>query len=249
MKIKDIEINYTQYGNKKGKNVVLLHGWGQNIKVMDVIGKRLDKYFYITNIDFPGFGNSEEPKKALTIYEYEEILYELLKKLKIDNPILIGHSFGGRVSIIYASKHKVEKLVLLGAPFRVKDKKQSLKTKILKILKKLPILNEYEDYFKSKIGSTDYRNATSIMRETLVNVVNTDLTDNLKEISTPTILVWGTNDVEVPIEEAMYAKSIMKNAALIELHRGTHYAFIEQIDRLIKILENFFEVDKIRRKK
>ena len=41
MNIKDVYVNFIQYGNKSGKNIVLLHGWGQNIEMMDPIGKRL----------------------------------------------------------------------------------------------------------------------------------------------------------------------------------------------------------------
>ena len=137
MKIKDININFVQYGNKKGKNIVLLHGWGQNTNVMDIIGKRLEKHCYITNVDFPGFGDSEEPKKALTIYEYEEVIEELLNELNIVNPILIGHSFGGRVAIIYASKNKVDKLILLASPFRAK-KKTIVKNKNIEDIKRFP---------------------------------------------------------------------------------------------------------------
>ena len=118
MNIKDVNINFIQYGNKKGKNVVLLHGWGQNISMMDPIGKRLEKDFHITNIDLPGFGNSSEPTYGYTIYDYYEVIDELLTKLKIDNPILIGHSFGGRIAIVYAAKKKVDKLVLLSSPFK-----------------------------------------------------------------------------------------------------------------------------------
>ncbi len=241
MNKENIGINYVQYGNKKGKNIILLHGWGQNIQVMDIIGKKLYKNYYITNIDFPGFGKSEEPKEPLTIYQYGEMLEDLLKDLNIDNPILIGHSFGGRVAIIYASKNKTNKLVLLGAPYRRENKKQSLKVKTLKTLSNLPILNKFKDYIKTKIGSTDYKAASPIMRETLVNVVNTDLTEELKHIIAPTLLIWGTLDTAVPIEEAKYAESIMKDAALIELEGCTHYAFIEQNDRIIKILDNFFK--------
>ena len=61
MNIKDVYVNFIQYGNKSGKNIVLLHGWGQNIEMMDPIGKRLQKDFYITIIDLPGFGKSSEP--------------------------------------------------------------------------------------------------------------------------------------------------------------------------------------------
>ena len=247
MKIKDLEINYIQYGNEKGKNIVLLHGWGQNTNVMDIIGKKLYKDFYITNLDFPGFGKSEMLKESLNIYQYEEILEELLSKLKIKNPILIGHSFGGRVAIIYASKNKTEKLVLLAAPFRKVYKTLPLKVRILKLLKKIPILSKYKDFFKTKIGSKDYKNSTPIMRETLVNIVNEDITENLKQIICPTLLVWGSLDTEVPIEDAKYAQTIMKDAGLVEIQGSTHFAFIEQNDKVIKILENFLEVDKSRR--
>jgi len=235
MKIRDLEINYIQYGNELGKNIVLLHGWGQNTNVMDIIGKKLNKDFYITNLDFPGFGKSEAPKEALTIYQYEEILEELLSKLKIKNPIIIGHSFGGRVAIIYASKNITEKLVLLAAPFRKLYKKLPLKVKILKFLKNMPILNKYKDYFKTKIGSKDYKNSTPIMRETLVNVVNEDITENLKEISCPTLLIWGSLDTEVPIADAKYAETIMKDVGLVEIQGSTHFAFIEQNDKVINI--------------
>ena len=44
--------------------------------------------------------------------------------VKIKNPIMIGHSFGGRISIIYAAKKGVEKLVLLASPFKRSVKKK-----------------------------------------------------------------------------------------------------------------------------
>ena len=92
-------INYIQYGS--GKDIVLLHGWGQNIQMMTPLGDRLQKKFRITILDFPGFGDSDEPDIGLTIENYTEILENFLQKLKIDTPIIIGHSFGGRVGINY----------------------------------------------------------------------------------------------------------------------------------------------------
>ena len=131
-KIKNIEINYIQYG--KGEDVVLLHGWGQNIQMMDPLGKNLSDKFKITILDFPGFGSSEIPDFVYNIDDYTESLKELLDSLKIDKPILIGHSFGGRIAISYASKYDVSKLVLFGSPFKVR-KKNGLKVQILKSLK------------------------------------------------------------------------------------------------------------------
>ena len=55
-------------------------------------------------VDLPGFGESNEPDIIWTMYDYAECIHELLKSLKVKNPILVGHSFGGKISLIYASK-------------------------------------------------------------------------------------------------------------------------------------------------
>lgn len=244
MNIKDIYINYVQYGNERGKDVVLLHGWGQNISMMDPIGKGLSKDYHITILDLPGFGDSAEPPYGYTIYDYYEILSEFLDKLKIKNPILVGHSFGGRLSIIYAAKKKVEKVVLLAAPFKRSTKKNTFKVKLLKFMKKVPVIKELEHYMKSKIGSTDYRNASFVMRSVLVNTVNEDLTEYLKQIEVPTILIWGDLDTAVPVEDARYAETIMKDAGLIVYEGCTHYAYLERINQTINILNSFLKEGK-----
>jgi len=244
MNIKDVYVNFIQYGNKSGKNIVLLHGWGQNIEMMDPIGKRLQKDFYITIIDLPGFGKSSEPTYGYTVYDYFEIVDELLRKLKIKNPIMIGHSFGGRISIIYAAKKGVEKLVLLASPFKRSVKKNTFKIKLLKFLKKVPVVKELESYMKTKIGSRDYRNATPIMRLILVNTVNEDLTEYLKQIESPTLLIWGDLDTEAPLEDAKYAETIMKDAGLIIYQGATHYAYLERINEVINVLNVFLKEGK-----
>lgn len=75
--IKNIDINYIQYGN--GKDVVLLHGWGQNIEMMKPIGDRICNNHRVTIIDFPGFGESMEPTEPWDISKYSLMLEELIK--------------------------------------------------------------------------------------------------------------------------------------------------------------------------
>jgi len=244
MNIKDVYINYVQYGNKSGKDVVLLHGWGQNIEMMDPIGKALSKDFHITILDLPGFGGSTEPSYGYTIYDYYEVLCEFLDRLKIKKPIIIGHSFGGRLSILYSAKKEVEKVVLLASPFKRSTKKNTIKVKILKFMKKVPVIKELEHYMKTKIGSRDYRNATPMMRTILVNTVNEDLTEYLKQIEVPTILIWGSLDTEASLEDAKYAESVMKDAGLIVYEGCTHYAYLERLDQTINILNNLLKEGK-----
>ena len=233
--IKESNINYIQYGS--GEDVVLLHGWGQNIEMMKPLGDTLSNK-KVTILDFPGFGSSEEPNKAYTIYDYVEILEEFLKKLEIKNPTLIGHSFGGRVAIVYASRNKTEKLILFGAPC-IRKRKKNIKEELLKKAKKLPGMNKIGEIAKKYIGSTDYKNATPIMRETLVNVVNEDLSEYAKKIICPTLLIWGTLDQEAPIEDALEMETILKDGALIKLEGYTHYAYLEALPQVSNILHNF----------
>ena len=235
--IKDLNINYIQYG--KGKDIVLLHGWGQNIEMMKPIGDNFSDRFRITILDLPGFGESDEPKTTWKIDDYELLLEEFIKKLKIKKPIMIGHSFGGRLAIRYSARNTIEKLVLFGSPCIRIQEALPLKVRLLKSLKKLPGMDSFGEYMKKYIGSRDYKAASPVMRQTLVEVVNEDLSKYAKEIEEPTLLIWGENDTEAPVAEAKELEKIMLDAALIILP-GTHYAYLENLQQVVNILNNFF---------
>ncbi len=120
---KDLDINYVFYDNKSKTNLVYLHGWGQNIEMMEPIAKPFSKKYNVLILDLPGFGLSPEPKEAWTLYDYAEMVNFFVKELKMNNPILIGHSFGGKISLCYALKYKTNKLVLLASPYEKKISK------------------------------------------------------------------------------------------------------------------------------
>ena len=235
--IKNIDINYVQYG--EGEDVILLHGWGQNIKMMDPIGQNLCDKKKITIIDLPGFGDSSEPKEELTVYDYADILKDLLDELKIKKPTLIGHSFGGRVSIVYASKYKVKNVVLLGAPCVREDTKLGMKVKMLKGLKKVPGLSKLEGFAKNHMGSTDYKNASPIMKEILVNVVNEDLSECAKKITVPTLLIWGTEDTEAPLADAKKLEALLQDGGLVIYEGGSHYTYLEFLGPVCNVIKSF----------
>lgn len=236
---RNIKINYLRYGNTKGNTIVLLHGWGQNIEMMKPIGDPFAEDFDIIIFDLPGYGESEEPKEIWTVFDYAECIHDCLNDLNVQKPIMMGHSFGGKISLIYASKYDVEKLVLFASPFKKAIEKMSLKTKTFKTLKKVPIVNKLEGFAKKHIGSTDYRNATPIMREILVATVNCDICENVKSIKCPTLLIWGTLDEAVPIEDAYELETLIKDAAVIVYENCTHYAYLERIGQTINVLHSF----------
>lgn len=236
--IKDVSVNYIDYG--EGENtLVLLHGWGQNIEMMKPVGDRFKKNNRIVIVDLPGFGESDEPGTIWSLNDYVECIKQLLDKLKVNNPILIGHSFGGKISLLYASKYKVNKLILFGSPFKQEIKKLSATTKILKFLKTVPIINKLEGFAKKHIGSTDYKNASEVMRKILVEHVNLDITEEVKKIKCSTLLVWGTMDTEVPIERAYELEKLIEDAGVVPYEGCTHYAYLERLEQTIKVIRSF----------
>ncbi len=238
MNIDGINVNYLDFGQKDGKAIVLLHGWGQNIEMMQMIGEPFKKDYRIIVIDFPGFGLSEEPKEVMNVSGYTKLVEDLLKKLKIKKPILIGHSFGGRVSVKFASRNEVEKVILLSPALRGHDKK-GIKTKILKALKKVPVIKNLEGWAKNHIGSRDYKAASPIMKQVLVQTVNEDLSEDAKKIKAPTILIYGNYDSEVPREDTLEYERLIKDCGLILYEGCTHFAYLERLNQTISIIDNF----------
>lgn len=237
--IKDVDVNYIQYG-EGDKTVVLLHGWGQNIEMMRPVGDRLTGYQVII-VDLPGYGLSSEPKYVWTVYDYVECIKELLDSLGVDNPILIGHSFGGKISLAFASKYKVEKLILFGSPFKKGVEKLSFKTKLLKKAKNIPLLNKLEGFAKKHIGSTDYKNASEMMRKILVDTVNLDITDDVKKIRCSTLIIWGTLDEAVPVEDAYELEELIQDAGVVTYEGCTHYAYLERLSQVVNVIKVFIK--------
>ena len=240
-KYNGININYKDFGNSEGTPIVYLHGWGQNIQMMEPIAKPFAKTHRLIILDLPGFGKSDEPDYAWTLEDYVDMVNSLLKELKVKKPNLIGHSFGGKLSILYASKYPVEKMILLASPFNVKIKSPSKKVQLLKKVASIPGLGKVADAMKKHIGSTDYKNASPLMREVLVKHVNTDLTETAKTIKCPTFIIWGTHDEAVPVEDAYLLESLIKDSGLTIYENCTHYAYLERLDQTNAIIASFIK--------
>ena len=235
------KINYLDYGVDNLGVIVLLHGWGQNIEMMDMLGRPFADNFRIIVVDLPGFGASAEPEVPSSVEDYANAINKLLKSLKVENPILVGHSFGGRISINYASRFKTNKVILLSSPFRPTKKKVSFKVRIYKLVKKIKFLKPLANYLRNKWGSTDYKNASEINRGTLVKVVNEDLTENAKLIKCPVLLIYGTDDKDVLISEAKELEKLIPDCGLVEYSDCHHYAYLERLNQTLAIFKNFLE--------
>ena len=231
-----------------GKDVILLHGWGQRMIMMSQIETHLEKHFSVYNIDLPGHGESDDPSVPWSVEDYETFLRDFIEKNHIENPILIGHSFGCRFAIHYAAHYPVYKMVLTGAA-GIKPKasrKMKLKTKMYKIGKWFLLKTgnqEALEKYQDRHGSTDYKNAKGTMRATFVKVVNDDVTPLLKDVKCPTLLVWGDQDTAAPLYMGKMMEEMMPDAGLAIFEGQDHFAYWNEYERFNRVLDAFFEGD------
>ena len=99
------------------------------------------------------------------------------------------------------------------------------------------LLNKVRGYF----GSSDYNNAPEVMRKTLVSLVNSDISHLLPNISCPTLLIWGSNDTAVPVEDAKKMEKLIPDAGLCVLDGCSHFALIERPYDIELILDSFIK--------
>jgi len=249
--IDGMNINYIVEG--EGNPVVVLHGWGANIETVLPIVNILKSSYQVYAIDLPGFGKSDEPYDVFGSFEYAEIIKKFIDHFKLEKISLIGHSFGGKLSIIISSKYKdyVDKLVLIDSAGLIPKRTLSyhIKVKSYKLAKKLYKLfffwkkeNEIAEIINKKFGSDDYRNSSGIMRKILVKVVNEDLSYLLEEIECPTLLIWGDLDDATPLYQAKIMEEKIKNSGLVVLEGTGHFSYVEDYNKFALVLKSFFNI-------
>lgn len=227
-------MNYVQFGT--GKDLIFLHGWGGSILSFLSIAKSLGHSYRVTIVDFAGFGDTPEPKRPMTVFDYADEVLEIMNKTGIISAILVGHSFGGRVALEIASKHSylVDKLVLVSSA-GLKPKrglKYYLKVAIHKTLKKMGK--------KGLKGSSDFENLSPVMKETFKNIVNYDQRKLLKYIVCPTAIFWSRTDLETkPFMAEIFNKEI-KDSALFWLDGG-HFCYLQDRVKFVSILKAFIK--------
>lgn len=247
--IKNIKCAYKVIG--EGSPVLILHGWGASLNAWEKVQEILSlKGYKVFCPDIPGFGESDAPLSAFSVEDYKDWAVAFMKFFNIDNFILVGHSFGGRISIKLSSEENspVKKMVLCSpAGIRVNP---DFKTDI--ILTFFGVGSTFLDIFSPKflknylrrlfyffIRKRDYVKARGIMRETMKLVVSEDLFPSLSKIKTETLIVWGKKDKMIPLRYAFVFEKEIKNSHLIIVEESGHSLNLDDPSRLAKEILKF----------
>lgn len=247
--IDGLNLNYIVEG--EGEPIIVLHGWGCSINTVLSIVNILKDRFKVYAIDLPGFGKSEEPKEPIDSFKYAEIIKGFMIDEGLSKASFIGHSFGGKLSIIMGSKHPhmVNKIVLIDSAGLISKRgpKYYIKVysfKILRFLYKNVLFwisdkKRMEKFYK-KFGSDDYKDSSGVMRRVMVRVVNENLKDLLKDIKAPTLLIWGDQDMDTPLYMAHIMEKGIEDSGLVVFEGAGHYSYLDDFIRFRAVINAFF---------
>ncbi len=216
---KDVRVHYEQMG-ERGKNVLLLHGWGCSIQHFQPIAQDLSKDYRVTVIDFPAHGASGRPPEPWGVPEFAACTKDLIE--------LTGGA-GLRKPQTEEQKKRSEEY---------KKKKEKLLG-----LTKLPLVGGMAQKslkaLQDKYGSPDYNALDDEMKKTFVKVINQDLTPLLPKIQASTLLIWGEMDTETPLWMGQKMEQDIPDAGLVIFENDDHFAYLRQWQRFVTVVRAF----------
>ncbi|MDR0950290.1 MAG: alpha/beta hydrolase [Candidatus Ancillula sp.] len=245
------------------KLIVFLHGWMSNSELWRSTMESVAKSNHIFAFDFPGMGGSSEPESdsGWGVSEYTDLTVNTISKAiaklqannrEIEEIVLVGHSFGGRVilkligDLSYSQKNKanseyqfiknhISKIVLVDSA-GVRSRKPTVKQKLGSLKYKyfdktfVKLINpKYFKQIQSNRSSVDYKAASEVMKPIFVKVINEDLEHCLSNIKIPTLLIWGQLDQDTPVSDGLLMEKKINeaggDAALVVIKNSGHYSF------------------------
>lgn len=212
--------------------------------------------FKVYLVDVVGFGKSDLPEHPLSSDDFGNFLKEFLEKLNIVNPILIGHSNGGRCIINAVGRGIVNaKRIVLIDSAGLKPKrtlKYYLKVgffktgkAVLNLLPNTKSIKKFKEKLRNNVGSSDYQASANVLKETMKIILNEDCTNLLPNIKVPTLLIWGSLDRATPIKHAKKMEQLIPDCGLVEYPNSTHFSYLENINNCNLVLNEFLKNEKV----
>ena len=254
--IDGIKLHYEEVGS--GTLAVLLHGWGAEGSLFSPLAEVLSSKYRVIMPDFPGFGQSAEPSCPWSVSEYAALIRSLILWLGGEGQevLLLGHSFGGRICIVLASDDalpfQIRQMILTGSAGILPKRSMGyrLRVGLYKTGRKLlhsrlgrTIFPGAEEKLRRCMGSEDYQRASAVMRQTLVRVVNEDLTALLPRIQASTLLIWGENDEATPPSDGKKMEQLIPDAGLVLIPSAGHYAYLDRPNYFYRVVRSFLTLE------
>ncbi len=215
-------------------DLYIIHGWTYTVEPWNrTLAIMKAQGINVKMLHVPGL---TEPSKK--VYQIEDYVKWADAEIP-DGAIALGHSNGGRILLNLCSEkpEKLKDLILLDAAgvYETSAKKKVVAglAKIGKPFKKIPVVDKA---FHRFTGTTDYSKAPENMKQTLVNMLNSDKNLKMEKVTTKTYILWGKKDTTTPPRQATKIYETLPNAELKFYADWTHAPYISDPEGLAKSL-------------
>ena len=224
VKVDEFNVRYLKLG--KGDNLIFLHGVWNYSKTYLPLLKELSKKYTVYASDLPGFGRTNNPIEIWTYEDYSNFLYKFIKKIKINEFVLVGHSGSGGIAIVFASKYtKLIKELFLIDSVGVQDKISFFTFVRVILIKTFREFLSFRGLITLKSMGLSFLNNFFRHGFYIFKVIkrnkNCNLDESIKKIKTKTLLLWGNKDEYFPLDHANKFKKLLKNSEL-KVIKGNH---------------------------
>jgi pimeloyl-ACP methyl ester carboxylesterase len=263
------EIHYTESGS--GFPVLMIHGFGGSNWDFKILDSLMNDKYKVIRIDLPGFGLSDFPEINNTeedfIKVYDEYFSFLMDTLHLDSVYVMGNSLGGMMAWNLALKYpeNVKKLVLFNSAGY--DMKEIMKTANAEVFRndlvKLLLRRGIPEfltkggvsrvlYDKSKLSDekvtrlNEFWNREGNLRQIMAMASSDKYIDSkvVKNISCPTLIVWGKQDEIIHVKYAERFHQDINNSELIMYDSCGHVPMMEKPLEVQRDVLKFFNEGK-----
>jgi pimeloyl-ACP methyl ester carboxylesterase len=264
-------VNYVDVGEPNGhRPIVFVHGlsgqwqnWLENIP-------RFAEQRRVIALDLPGFGRSPMPEAEITIAYYGRVVAELCRRLDLAPAVLVGNSMGGYVSaeVAISAPEIVERMLLLSSAGI--SQRRVARTPTLRLARLMTFATRSSTAQRRRyaarpalrhwILSTIVRHPTRIpadiafeglmkgsgkpgFQAALTTCLDYDFVDRLPEIGCPTLVVWGENDLVIPVRDADTFVELVPGSHKLILADTGHVPMLERPVTFNDHLERFLDYE------
>ncbi|MGR6966586.1 alpha/beta fold hydrolase [Geodermatophilus sp. URMC 61] len=203
-----VRLHTVEQGDPLGPPVVLVHGWPDSWFSWSSVLRHLDPRLRAVAYSQRGFGDSEHPGDGYALDRFADDLVALCDALGLERTHLVGHSFGSFVVRRVAEQHpeRVDRMVLIGSADRMGDPLvEEVRAAIADLPDQVP-----DDFAREFAAGTVHRPVVPeffdalvaesrkapgwVYRDSWEGLVNSDDRDRLRDVTAPTLLLWGDSD-------------------------------------------------------
>ena len=244
--------NYNYIEKGEGQVIILLHGlMGGLSNFKDVIDFFSSKNYKVVIPELPIY---TLPLKETSVTVFSDFLEDFVKFKKFNNPILLGNSLGGHIGLIFSNKNPnlVKSLVLtgssglyensMGESYPKRENYEYIKRKTEEVFynPKVATKEIVDEVFETVNNRDKLVRTLSIAK----SAIRHNMSSDLPNIETPTLLIWGENDLVTPPEVAVEFNSLLPNSELIWIKKCGHAPMMEHPKEFNRILFNWLDKKK-----